>query len=376
MVPSTEQSKPRGRGRAVARGLLIRLLILIYALGAWRLLTALSVGHVVVAAHAEAISTAQPRSAIQETRFELPHFLPELTLQTAADRQIANVRWQLLDGSGRPLCGWPVQAGRHSSTFSVGRGFSPGRYVMRVSERGACGSYSVTLFAKPPLTGRQNGLLILLTTALLSSSGYALLLPGAKRGRFRQAGRWMGAAFGLASFSLLALLLYPLLHEGGHALAAAAFGVYDPAGSDLLGLRGEPHASGMRGLEGVAAAPHAIISSAGPLLPTLVAYLSFALWRSRWGKRVRGRAPVADAFWCGLTAVLLFGHLGLLLPLAGLMQDADYRGFAEGSGPWHIAARALVVILALVNSALIVALLRHLRGVWRGRAGMDTDAHT
>ena len=309
--------------------------------------------------HVQAAPTPYARSGANEFPFELEQFLPEITIRTKADAESAGVGMELRDGTGQSLYCPPLKAGTHTATFSVGNGFPAGRYSLHFTEDGVSGGYSVDVLADAPLTGWQKLLLFVGGLLLITAVRYGRARWRASRGHPQPDLPRRAWQFGLMSFLAAALAAYPLAHEGGHAIAMSAFGVLDWAGTDLLGVRGDPHARWTGFGESLAAWQRAIVCIAGPALPTLLAYLSFALWVSGPGKRARARRLVLDLFWTGQTALLLFGHFGFTLATMGLMMDTDLSGFTANAGRAQPVASTLIWIVAAANLLLVAILSRH-----------------
>jgi len=365
---TTEEDKKarrHGLGAAIAP-----IAIFIIVLAVW---LSVPLGRRRAVKHIAVPRTAQPRSQTREFDFQLEEFLREITIESVADPQSAGVRLELLDDSGARLWCSPLVKGRRVLTFSVGNGFAPGRYTLRFIEHDVSGGYSVDVSRPHPMTGSQKLWLFVGVASVVTGGLYARARGRGHRGHPQPNLRVTGLVFGCVSFWLAGMTIATLAHEGGHAIAASAFGVLDLSRTDLLGLKGAPHVGHAFGGP-VAPWQRAILSIAGPAFPTIIAYLSFTLWRSKSGKRIRSNAVVLDVFWSGLTALLLFGHLGLLLPMAGLMSDTDYSGFVENTGWSYSLSNALIGAVCIINTLLIFLLARHLIGLLRRLRGSLTEA--
>jgi hypothetical protein len=113
----------------------------------------------------------------------------------------------------------------------------------------------------------------------------------------------------------------------------------------------------------------AVQSIAGPVLPTLAGLTLFAWWRSRWGERIRSRRAFAD-FFCSVGVVLLlFGYLGVSIPMAGLAADSDYSGFVNHVplAPWQ--AKCALILPALVTAYPLYRVIRHVVARYRAWMG-------
>jgi hypothetical protein len=173
--------------------------------------------------------------------------------------------------------------------------------------------------------------------------------------------RQMGARFGWYLFLATFWLVYPLVHEAGHALALSAYNAWEAAGTSLSPIGGQlPHVSAKPSAH-LARWQIAIAAIAGGLLPTLLGYASFALGVSPFGRRWRSHGLRADLGWCAFTLMLVFPQAvpgPMLFP--GVIHDTDYTLFIQNVGlPLWIANSALAVI-ALINLTIVAWLGRHL----------------
>jgi len=380
-TPETKGPAAGGAARPTPRRRVVRALaglaVYLLVLSVW---FSLPLGRRGVTAHIAVPASPQPRSETRQLDFELKSFCPALTIITRADSRSATVEMTLLDRSGQGLVRrWPLGEGRHQSTFSVGKGFPAGRYTLQFDGREVSGAYTVQVYGEQQPLSASGRLWLLAVVALMVTGpvhGYAWL--SARQERARRGGspvvwrapRWARTVLLAACLVIVALPLGTLLHEGGHAIAQAAFGGWEASQSDLFGLWGEPHSIGRA--SDLSAWQHSIIAIAGPALPTVVAYLSLAIWVSAPGRRVRSRRAALDMFWSGLTLALLFGQLGMLLPLAGLMTDTDYSGFVQAFGSLKPVADGLLIILAAVNAVLIWIFAKHLLSLRRKTTAMAT----
>ena len=160
------------------------------------------------------------------------------------------------------------------------------------------------------------------------------------------------------------VFLYLLFHEGGHALGASIFGQCDWARSDFWGIHGRPH-SGLKAGISVEPWQRAIVSFAGPMLPTLMGWALFPLWRSRTGRQVRSRRPMLNIYLTAIVAMFVFPFVAVLGCLLGIVSDADWRGFIENvPGPLWLV-KALVYIVLLVNGFILWRIGPELWRVWK-----------
>ncbi len=376
-APDSQGAAPGGAASPCSRRReMIRVLagIAIYLLvvAVW---LSLPLGRGIVSAQITVPTTPRPRSETRQFSFEFKHFVPLLTVTTELDSRSGTVEMALLDSSGNPLVShWRLTKGRNHSSFSVGKGFPAGKYTLQFRETGFPGAYTVRIFGDQQPLSAAGRLCLLAALALVVTAplhGYARI--SARRARARGAGapdawrepRWARMVLLGACLLIVGLPLATLAHEGGHALAQAAFGGWDPSHSNLLGLVGEASSQGRAYLTGW---KRAVVSIAGPALPNILAYLSFALWVSPPGRRIRSRRRTLDALWSTQTLILLFGQLGMLLALAGLMTDSDYSNFVQPLGSWEPVADVSLIAVALINATLIWVIGRRLLRLWRGAA--------
>lgn len=156
-------------------------------------------------------------------------------------------------------------------------------------------------------------------------------------------------------------LTYSVIHETGHILALKAFGAWGHGGALLLPLPGQaPHVSG----DPSAHLEHwqiAVTAISGPLLPTLIGYLSVAFWASPYGSTRRSQRLWVEMIWSLFTIMMLFAQAvpaPMLLP--NVIHDRDYSLFIQNVGlsPW--LANTAVAVIALVNLTLVVWVARSL----------------
>ncbi len=139
--------------------------------------------------------------------------------------------------------------------FSLGREIRPGTYNVTLrQEINGQGALVVISGERPVyLTGWQ--IWSRTYVSLLIVAGVCVPLSN-------RIGRAKSRSLALAAFHSLLLgfalgVIYLLFHEGGHALAEMAFGRFDFAKSDFLGVNGHPHSAGVQG-------PPARAMAAGP----------------------------------------------------------------------------------------------------------------
>jgi hypothetical protein len=145
-------------------------------------------------------------------------------------------------------------------------------------------------------------------------------------------------------YFLLALALYALVHEGMHALTAAAFGEYDsfhvrPFGLEVVFKTPVAERAG---------AHWALISGAGNVLTLLMGY-GLALLAP-----VFARSP--NPFWkaSAYYVTVLFLLLDALnLSLGPFFYGGDANGIAAGLGVNRLVIQGVFLIVLLVNREII-----------------------
>jgi len=318
-------------------------------------------------AHLEVSLGPSPQSGTRLAGFELTQSRPELAIRLSTDLRGPGVAVGVNDAHGKSLCNAQWFSGKDRSLFGFAppNGFAAGRYELRVVENQALGRYAVDVLPARPKGFVMPRFFALMGAWLLAIGGLSVrsrLL--ARRGRAQPQSAMLKRAAQWALAGLAAGIAYVLAHEGGHALAAAAFGVLDIRHSDFLGLRGQPGVM-TTSRERLAAWQNATFSIAGPVLPTILGYLLFALWISKPGRRLRSRSSLADEIWSGLVGVLLVGQFGYVLAATGLVTDGDYLGFIRNIGQARALADAVLGAAAIVNAVIIYIVGRHLRDIVR-----------
>jgi len=260
------------------------------------------------------------------------------------------------------LCSFSAITSPMRFSFSPGE-IPPGTYKAALKqESGSEGGRAVIATRQVGLTGWQIWSRAFL--GLLAISGVWAGLARKSRNRRRRATSLFMFHTLLLVFVLI--FLYLLFHEGGHALGATFFGRYDWTRSDFWGIRGTPH-SGIK--PGVPVEPwqRAIESFAGPMLPTLMGWALFLLWRSRIGKRVRSTRPIVNIYLTAIVGMFVFPFVAVLGCLIGLISDADWRGFIDNvPGPLWLV-KALVGVVLLVNGVILWHIGPELHRAWKAR---------
>lgn len=252
-----------------------------------------------------------------------------------------------------------------SYTFSFGKPFEPGVYRIVVTSRDAAGTFEFHAGGKPPLEFQQK--LYLLLLAAIALLWLRILLVRCRRGSSSAEIARLKAKAGILGFGLVLALIYPIIHEAGHAIPMLCFGAFSLRGSDFIGLRGTPH---VNYLPGVTLQPwqSCIVSLGGPLLPTLVGWMLLVAWA--FIRRRRGMGEVSEAALLWVSGVLMVGQAGAIIPILGLARDGDYTGFVSNlPAPLWVANGIHLAILAANVWAITIIARRLLRigNALRGR---------
>ena len=304
------------------------------------------------------VTRTAPSSQTRDVPFTVAEPLRCLHVHCRLQGSAADLRIGISGSDGLELlANLPVRPG--DTRFSCGDGLPAGGYVLHVAEQDLTGRYAVEIGPGPGVTTWQKALGLL---ALVWGLSGIWCLCGA--GHVQSGAAAIGLSRARATFiaaSLIGFVLpaYLLAHEGGHALAAAAFGAFDGARSDFFGISGSPH-SGLRRDVQLLAWQAAVVSISGPLLPTLVGWVLFAIWRSARGRAVRSARPILDLFWSFTTAGMLIGQLGCIVPVLGLGYDGDYSGLVGNVSIDRWLINGMLLALAGVNAYLLWRVASHL----------------
>jgi hypothetical protein len=254
---------------------------------------------------------------------------------------------------------------RGKACFTCGGEVPPGTFTLTVEQEAGHGGAVVAVAERPfGWTGWQILSLGLLCAAAISGalSWFTRRRPDTRLYAVST------HAFRALAIAIVCIAAYLLLHEGGHALAAAAFGRFDLSRSDFLGIHGTPH-SGLNWEVPVRPWQRAIESFAGPALPTLVGMALFLAWRSRWGRHVRERSANVDLLATGVCTVLVL-PFAVTVPayMAGLVSDGDWRGFINNVPGPRALIYAVLACATAVCVGMLCRLVPHVRTLLRGRA--------
>lgn len=300
-----------------------------------------------------------PSSAIHDVRFACRRTSDQIEVNVFPSFSQGRLEIDVLDAEGQVLAGPYVVSGDKSGhwTLVTDGGFTQGQtFQLQCREYEVLGPYRLSISQPRVIIVAQRYLagLVVLIAGLLVTGVFRLLGIGGKRVLI------LCRVFGGSTFLASLLLVYTVVHEGGHILVLMSMAALDTSRTSVFPVNGQlPHA---------AAAPSAHLSPfelaamaiAGPLLPTLLGYGSFAVWRSRFGRRWRAQRLRADIGWSLLTVILLLPEaVTTPLWLARVLPDKDYSLFVQNAGlPLWISSPALAVV-ALVNSVLAASLVKH-----------------
>ncbi|HUT28559.1 MAG TPA: hypothetical protein VMX13_02115 [Sedimentisphaerales bacterium] len=280
-----------------------------------------------------------------------------------AARPEARGEWLSLTITGEKglLCSFSAITNPMRFSFSPGE-IPPGTYeAVLKQEVGSQGGRVVIAAGEVGLTGWQ-----IWSRAFVG----LLLVSGVWAGVSRKSTNRRRATSSFMFHSLLLafvmIFLYLLFHEGGHALGASIFGQCDWARSDFWGIHGTPH-SGLKAGIPVEPWQRAIVSFAGPMLPTLMGWALFLLWRSRTGRQMRSRHPMVNVYLSAIVAMFVLPFVAVLGCLLGIISDGDWLGFIENvPGPLWLV-KALVCIVLLVNGFILWRIGPELWRVWKAK---------
>ncbi len=293
----------------------------------------------------------------QET-FITDKVVPQFNVQTNFDGTASQLRLDLFGNNGIGILkGFPINRGQ--ARFQCGRDLPAGVYTVRLQENNVLGSYMIEIGARFGITCWQKFLILLIGLFVASGAIYFWQnhrnITGGRTPILANSRRVLL----VASLPLSVLFLYLLFHEGGHALASICFGFFDLSRSDFFGLYGSPHSGIKAGIQ-LSEWQKAIQAIAGPLLPSLAAYILFAFWRSEWGVQIRRTKSLVDLFSSFCLSALLFAHVGLVLAILRLNHDSDYSGFVDNFPAARWQADAFLLLILLVNGFLLWHVIPHL----------------
>mgnify|MGYP000582199214 CR=1 FL=1 len=103
----------------------------------------------------------------------------------------------------------------------------------------------------------------------------------------------------------------------------------------------------------------ALVDIGGAIFPTVLGYVSFAVWMSGVASRWRQQRPGSDLGWSALTAALLFPQVGATPIWLAVADDNDYLGFVGNVGWSSWASNGALIAVALVNLVLVAVLVKH-----------------
>lgn len=245
---------------------------------------------------------------------------------------------------------------RDSLTLVTDDGFPPGRtFRLRCTEQGVVGSYRLLIWQPWNITLGQRYIAVvsILAVGLVVMTGLGVFgIGGTGIRRLR-------ASFGWFLFLASFWLAYPLAHEAGHVLALRIFDAWDPAGTSMLPVGGQlPHVS-VNADTKLTPWQISVVAAAGPLLPTLLGYVSFALGMSPFGHRRRSQDPRVNIGWSLLTLILVFPQAvpaSMFFPSA--VPDGDYSLFIQNIAMPLWVAYSATVVVAVINLVITVWLVK------------------
>jgi len=252
----------------------------------------------------------------------------------------------------------------------AGRDIQPGIHRLVVEQDSGGGGGKVYVSERPlGMTGWQVYSRVLVVILVLSGV-WALAARKSKNAQHRLASR---ATFHYLLLALVLIFVYLLFHEGGHALFAILFGKFSLADSDFWGISGHP-SSGLKLYAEVEPWQRALVSFAGPAIPTLVGWVLFSVWISRSGRRLREARPVVNLYFTALALMCVFPFIVVAGQLLGMLSDGDWRGFINNvPGPLWLVKTVLWTAFVF-NVAVIVRVAIELRQVWRAHIAALTQA--
>lgn len=250
-----------------------------------------------------------------------------------------------------------------ASRFGGGRDIPAGEYtaVLR-QETGTHGGYAVISdrVVSQGITGWQVLSRALLALVILSGV-WALLAQNAKSPKQRALSRQIFHTFLLP---VVAMFLYLLFHEGGHALGELAFGRFDLARSDFWGIHGSPHSGGKAG-PSLAPWQQAVITGGGPMFPTLAGWVLFLLWIIPFARWLREARPLLGLYYGAVLALAIFPSIAVGLHMLGFISDGETGSFiANAPGPTWLVEGCLWIAL-LVNALILWRVLPYLWRTWK-----------
>ena len=188
-------------------------------------------------------SAAQSRTY----EFRLDRSRPDLTVRFSTRLSGGQVAFTLRDGD-KSSATWGL-IGRDSvqATFGFGREFRAGAYTLKVESKNARGEFRARVFGARPWQYHQKLYILLAAGAL--AFGLRLFVVKRRGDAAAPQAVILRYVVRLLLFGLGLSLLYPIIHETGHALPMIAFGAFSLHGSDFIGAFGHPHVSYLPGVE-------------------------------------------------------------------------------------------------------------------------------
>ena len=301
-------------------------------------------------------SAAQSRTY----EFRLDRSRPDLTVRFSTRLSGGQVAFTLRDGD-KSSATWGL-IGRDSvqATFGFGREFRAGAYTLKVESKNARGEFRARVFGARPWQYHQKLYILLAAGAL--AFGLRLFVVKRRGDAAAPQAVILRYVVRLLLFGLGLTLLYPIIHEAGHALPMIAFGAFSLHGSDFIGAFGHPHVNYLPGAD-LQPWQYCLISLGGPLLPSVVGWLLFVLLGALKRGRSLGLTFEAALLWT--SGLLMMGQAGALIPMLGLASDGDYTGFVTNLAAPVWAANLIQLALLAVNAVLIWRIAHRLLEIGR-----------
>jgi hypothetical protein len=254
-------------------------------------------------------------------------------------------------------------SGMAARMFGLGRGIPPGTYTVIVRQEAEGRGGLVVISGERPvyLTGWQ--IWSRIYVGLFALSAMAMLLSRGAAGTRVRAISF--TAFHCLLLGLVLIFTYLLFHEGGHSLQELALGRFDLARSDFWGIHGHPHSGGIAGPP-LEPWQQALISCAGPMLPTFVGFAMFLLWSLPIGQKLRRSRPIINLYWSALVATLVLAQavVGPAYLLGLMTAEGDLLGYVAGAGGPVWLVKGLLWMMFLLSAFVLWRVAPELRRGW------------
>jgi len=294
-----------------------------------------------------------PESSIAHASFTTSKSIDELHVGVLPRRRGERFSLEVC-GSERLACSATTDATRYSWKHEL----RPGTYQITLSQQAGNHGALVVIAAEKPiyLTGWQIWSRTFLGILALSAV-WAAAARNSQNPRTRIFSLYL---FQMLLLGFVMIFLYLLCHEGGHTIGELAFGRYDFARSDFWGIHGTPHSAGTSG-PSLEPWQQAVISGAGPILPTLAGWALLLCWSSRFGRNMRDARPIINLYVWSAIAMLVFPLFALAGCLLGVISDGDWQGFITNVPRPLWLARGLLWGMLLINAVILWRVASQLR---------------